>query len=66
MKKGLTTLKVYDVLGKEIATLVNQILDKGNYDLKFDANRFGLSSGVYFYELKSGSNYIVKKFVFMK
>lgn len=65
-KKDLITLKIYDVLGKEIATLVNQILDKGNYEFKFDANRFGLSSGVYFYVLKSGSNYIVKKFVFMK
>jgi len=46
------TLKVYDILGNEIATLVNEEKSAGSYEVKFDANR--LSSGVYFYQLRAG------------
>ena len=45
-------LKVYDVLGNEIATLVNEEKPAGSYEVEFDANE--ISSGIYFYELKSG------------
>lgn len=46
---GFTTLKVYDVLGKEVKILVNEKLESGSYETMFDAA--GLASGVYFYRL---------------
>ncbi|MBI5470726.1 MAG: T9SS type A sorting domain-containing protein, partial [Ignavibacteriae bacterium] len=49
------TLKVYDVLGKEVATLVNENLNGGSYETTFDAK--SLTSGVYFYRLHAG-NYV--------
>lgn len=65
------TLKVYDILGREVATLVNEIKQAGNYEVKFDGSnlpdgRHGLSSGVYFYTLKSGSFYKSKKMILIK
>ncbi len=57
-------LKVYDVLGKEIATLVNEQKAPGNYEVKFDASM--LSSGVYFYRIQAGSFYQVKKMILTK
>ncbi len=51
---GKVSLKIYDVLGREVMTLVNQVQPAGEYALSFDAK--GLSaSGVYFYQLQSGS-----------
>ncbi len=47
---GTVTLKVYDVLGKVVKTLVNQYENKGRYDVNFNANN--LSSGIYFYRLR--------------
>ena len=46
---GQTTLKVYDILGKEVATLVNEKLNPGTYGVSFDGSNY--SSGVYFYKL---------------
>jgi Leucine-rich repeat (LRR) protein/sugar lactone lactonase YvrE len=51
---GQVTLKVYDVLGREVATLVNERKDAGNYETKFEANRF--ASGIYFYKLEARSS----------
>lgn len=51
--ESYVTLKVYDVLGKEVAALVNEKLNRGNYSRQFNAS--GLSSGVYFYRLQAGS-----------
>jgi photosystem II stability/assembly factor-like uncharacterized protein len=51
---GFVTLKVYDVLGNEISTLVNEEKSEGSYTVTFDAS--GLSSGVYFYTLKIGTS----------
>lgn len=48
-----TTLKVYDILGREINTLVNKEQVPGNYEVQFDASN--LTSGIYFYKLQSGS-----------
>jgi len=50
---SLITLKVYDVLGSEIATLVNEEKPIGNYTVEFDATE--LSSGIYFYRIQAGS-----------
>ena len=58
------TLKVYDVLGNEIAKLVNEEKPVGNYEVEFDASR--LTSGIYFYKLQSGSFIETKKMVLMK
>ncbi len=58
------TLKVYDMLGREVSTLVNEEKAPGNYEVKFNGSN--LSSGVYFYRLQSGSFNETKKFVLMK
>jgi hypothetical protein len=58
------TLKVYDVLGNEVATLLNRKLSAGNYEIKFSANK--LTSGIYFYALQSGSLVQTKKMVLLK
>jgi M6 family metalloprotease-like protein len=61
---GLVTLKVYDVLGNELMTLVNEQKQAGNYEFEFNAS--SLSSGVYFYQLKSGNLTQTKKMVLLK
>ena len=58
------TLKVYDVLGNEIATLVNEEKPSGEYEVEFNGNN--LPSGVYFYQLKAGSLIETKKMVLLK
>ncbi len=61
---GLVTLKIYDVLGRESATLVNEYKTIGKYDVKFNAAN--LSSGVYFYQLREGNFTAVKKLLLLK
>ncbi len=58
------TLKVYDVLGREVATLVNEEKSPGNYEVKFDASK--LASGVYFYRLTAGNFVSTKKMVLLR
>lgn len=60
----LVTLKVYNLLGQEVATLVNEMQNAGNYIAKFDAS--SLSSGIYFYTLKAGNFTSTKKMILMK
>ncbi len=50
---GLVTLKIYDELGREVKTLVNQYQNKGKYDINFNASN--LASGVYFYQLHAST-----------
>ncbi|MEJ2615580.1 MAG: glycoside hydrolase family 3 C-terminal domain-containing protein, partial [Ignavibacteriaceae bacterium] len=59
-----TTLKVYDFLGNEVATLVDKIQQPGYYEIKFSASN--LSSGIYFYQLRAGSFIQTKKMVLLK
>jgi hypothetical protein len=63
-EEGLVTLKVYDVLGKEVATLVNENKPEGNYEVDFNASE--LPSGMYIYKLQAGSFSDVKKMLLMK
>ncbi|MFZ1461311.1 MAG: T9SS type A sorting domain-containing protein, partial [Ignavibacteria bacterium] len=63
-KLGFVSLKIYDVLGRELVTLVNEIKEPGYYKIKFNAGN--LSSGVYFYRMEAGDFVTVKKFVVMK
>lgn len=58
------TLKVYDVLGNEIATLVDEEKTTGGYEVRFDSK--GLSSGVYFYKLQAGEFVSTKKMILLK
>ena len=58
------SLKVFDMLGKEVATLVNETKETGSYSAKFDGAK--LSSGIYFYKLQSGNSIAVKKLTIMK
>ena len=58
------TLKVYDILGREIATLVNREQNVGNYSVKFDGSK--LPSGIYFYTMESGNFIQTKKLLLMK
>lgn len=61
---GLTTLKVYDTLGREVATLLDGTMNAGTHTVRFDASAY--SSGVYFARLVSGANTDVQKIVLMK
>ena len=62
--KSFVTLRVYDVLGRLVSTLVNSKEDAGSYTLTFSG--VGLASGIYFYELKAGDYSSVKKFALIK
>jgi hypothetical protein len=61
---GMVTLKVFDVLGREITTLVNEVLAPGTYRSTLDGAR--LASGTYIYTLTSGNNRIAKKMLLLK
>ncbi|MHB8338354.1 MAG: right-handed parallel beta-helix repeat-containing protein, partial [Ignavibacteriaceae bacterium] len=63
-KDGLVTLKVFDALGREVKTLVNEFKSQGKYSVSFDASN--LTSGVYFYQLKAGDFVSIKKMILMK
>ena len=67
---GLVTLKIYDVLGNEIATLVNENLSPGEYEVDFDAGAthpIAPTSGIYFYQLHAGESFVqTKKMILLK
>ena len=64
LKLGYVTLKVYNILGQEVATLFSGVQQIGNHTAVFDGSRF--ASGVYFYRLEAGNNTMTKKLVLMK
>lgn len=61
---GFVSLKVYDVLGKEVATLVNEERSPGVYEIEFDAS--GFASGVYYYRLEAGNFSNTNKMMLIK
>jgi hypothetical protein len=62
--QGLVTLKVYDLAGKEVANLVNEVKPAGSYNIEF--NGVKLSSGIYLYRLTSGNTVITNKMTLIK
>jgi len=63
-RASFVTLRVYNLIGQEVATLVNEKKDVGRYDVAFSANK--LTSGVYFYRLQSGDFIDIKKLILIK
>ena len=62
--REFVSLKVYDILGREIATLVNEEKPAGSYEMQFTGN--GLTSGIYFYKLKAGNYSETKKMILIR
>jgi hypothetical protein len=60
----LVTLKVYDVLGNEVAALVDEYKSAGSYEVEFNANN--LPSGTYFYRLNAGEFIETKKMILLR
>lgn len=63
-KEGFVTLKVYNSIGQEVATVINKTQSAGTYNVTFDP--YGLSSGMYFYQLSTNNQTITKKMMFVK
>ena len=61
---GDVSLKVFNILGQEVETLVNEFKNSGKYSIQFNAG--GFASGIYFYQLRSGDFVEVKKMILMK
>ena len=62
--KQIVKLKIYDLLGKEVATLVNEEKTAGNYSINFNGG--GLASGIYFYRLQAADYIETKKMILLK
>jgi hypothetical protein len=58
------SLRVFDLLGREVAVLVNEVKSPGEYSITWDATKFG--SGIYFYQIQAGSYTTTKKMILMK
>ena len=61
---GEVSLKVYDVLGKEVATLINKEQPAGEYEVEFDGSNYSI--GIYFYRIKSGSFIATRRIILLK
>ncbi|MBM4176828.1 MAG: T9SS type A sorting domain-containing protein [Ignavibacteria bacterium] len=65
-ESGPVALKIFDILGREVAVLVNEPRQAGEYEVEFDAGKYGLSSGIYLYRLTVNSFSSTKKFVYLR
>ena len=63
---SLVTLKIYDLLGQVVTTLVNKEMTPGAHEVDFDAQKYKLGSGIYFYELKTDKGTISRKMLYIK
>ena len=63
-KEGHVSLEIYDIIGNNVANLIDERLSQGSYNVDFDASNF--SSGIYFYRLDYNSNVIAKKMILLK
>ncbi len=62
----IVTIKLYDMLGREVVTLLNEEKSPGEYELVVDAGKLGLSSGMYIYQMRAGEFSSIKKLVLVK
>jgi hypothetical protein len=60
------TLKVFDIMGREVATLVNSFQEQGIYNVNFNAHQYGIASGIYFYKLNADGIQIINKMLLRK
>lgn len=68
-KSGFVSIKIYDIKGQKVFTLINSVISKGNHSLLWtgkDENNRKVSSGIYFYRMKSGSYTSTKKMILLK
>ncbi|MBS1493406.1 MAG: T9SS type A sorting domain-containing protein [Bacteroidetes bacterium] len=65
-QKTFAKISVFDITGREIATLINGIQNAGVYEASFDAGKYGLTSGIYFYTLNAGEFNETRKMVLVK
>jgi hypothetical protein len=67
-KLGLVQVKIYDVLGREVATLVNEMQSAGKHSVVFNSKQANkdLSSGIYLYRLRFGNNMVSNKMILLK
>jgi hypothetical protein len=63
-KLSIVNLKIFDIMGREVTTLVSETMEAGSYEAVFNASKF--ASGIYFYRLQTGSFSSVKKLILMK
>jgi hypothetical protein len=63
-ENSFVSIKVYDVLGKEVTSLINEEKSVGSYEVEFDAT--SLPSGIYFYRLQAGNYTTTKKMILLK
>lgn len=65
-KESSVQLKIYDVLGREVASLINEKQTAGEYKINFNADEYGLCSGIYFYKLVTNEFTDIKKMILLK
>ncbi|MDP1995307.1 MAG: T9SS type A sorting domain-containing protein, partial [Ignavibacteria bacterium] len=65
-ENSYVTLKIYDILGNEVATLVNEFQQVGSYNYELGIRNYELTSGIYFYQLRVGGSLQTKKMVVLK
>ncbi|MEO8665524.1 MAG: choice-of-anchor B family protein [Ignavibacteria bacterium] len=65
-ENSVVSLKVFDINGREVADLINEKRNAGNYEMSFDANKYSLSSGMYYYTLTAGNFKESKKMILIK
>jgi hypothetical protein len=63
-KEGLVSIKVYDLVGREVATLVNEVKHAGSYSTQWNAA--GMCSGIYFYKMQANSFSMIRKMILLK
>ncbi len=63
-KEGFVSIKVYDVTGRMVKTLVNEVIETGNYTVTFDGSQF--ASGIYFYRLETNNFMETKRMMLVK
>jgi Tol biopolymer transport system component len=63
---SFVTIRVYDILGREVALIVNGYKNPGSYSVTFNSSSYGLQSGVYIYSMQAGDYFSIKKMMLIK